>query len=214
MTRAPKPPAPRKTAKKAAAKQPKAKPAKKPKSRASVIHAPVPKSRKTKIRHNRKGEGAARIAAYSLEQICSDLSAGISMTDIAQKQIGVDITTLSRWLSSDPQRSACARAARISAAAAWDEAAATVIKEAKSKFQLDKARELASHFRWRASKLAPKEYGDRVAHEHEGEVVVLTPEQRRLRIEALIAKVTLPSAAVSHAPAAPAMIEHKADGGS
>jgi len=43
----------------------------------------------------------------------------------------------------------------------WDEMATQKIEDADTDFQLTQARELAHHYRWRASKIAPKEYGDK-----------------------------------------------------
>ena len=38
-----------------------------------------------------------------------------------------------------------------------------MIAAAKDALALGKARELAHHYRWRASKIAPRDYGDRMA---------------------------------------------------
>ena len=54
------------------------------------------------------------------------------------------------------------RDAREQLAKLWDEKAEDVLQQAGDEFTLKKARELASHYRWRASKTAPREYGDRV----------------------------------------------------
>ena len=44
----------------------------------------------------------------------------------------------------------------------WDERAGDVIQQAADPFELAKAKELAHHYRWRASKIAPRDYGDRI----------------------------------------------------
>ena len=61
-----------------------------------------------------------------------------------------------------------AREARIHAARIWDEKALSVVEQALDLFELQRAKELAHHYRWRASKTAPKDYGDKVTQEHTG----------------------------------------------
>jgi hypothetical protein len=43
----------------------------------------------------------------------------------------------------------------------WDQVAVDGIAQAGDPFELAKAKELAHHYRWRASKIAPKLYGDK-----------------------------------------------------
>jgi hypothetical protein len=50
----------------------------------------------------------------------------------------------------------------MAAAAAYDEQAEQGLLAATNLFELAKARELAQHLRWRASKINPKAYGDRL----------------------------------------------------
>lgn len=108
-----------------------------------------------------------KISAYGLDQICSDIVGGESMTSICGR-IGVHISSLIEWIEADPQRSARARAARALSARVWDQKAEEVIASAPDRFGLEKARELAHHYRWRAKAIAPREYGDRVTNEHTG----------------------------------------------
>lgn len=105
--------------------------------------------------------------AFGLETICSELTSGESLTGVAFK-IGVHVSTLLNWIEEDSQRAARAREARQLAGRIWDEKAETVLKEAADPFELTKARELASHYRWRAKAVSPKEYGDKVTQEHVG----------------------------------------------
>lgn len=89
------------------------------------------------------------------------------MTAIAQ-EVGVTTGQLSQWIAGDDKHSARAREARIHAARIWDEKALEVIEKALDPFELQRARELAQHYRWRASKTAPKDYGDKLQAEHTG----------------------------------------------
>jgi len=86
---------------------------------------------------------------------------GQTLTKIAG-DCGKNRSILSRWLRADEQRSARAREARELAAEAWDDKAEEVLDTARDGFELSKAKELCHHYRWRASKIAPKTYGDKV----------------------------------------------------
>ena len=110
---------------------------------------------------------AERIEAFGIEAVCERLANGVTMTAIAE-EIGVTVGKLSQWIASDEEHSARAREARIHAARIWDEKALSVVEQALDLFELQRAKELAHHYRWRASKTAPKEYGDKVTQEHTG----------------------------------------------
>ena len=110
---------------------------------------------------------ADRIEAFGIEAVCERLSNGMTMTALAE-EIGVTVGKLSQWIASDEEHSARAREARIHAARIWDEKALSVVEQALDPFELARAKELAHHYRWRASKTAPKEYGDKVTQEHTG----------------------------------------------
>ena len=110
---------------------------------------------------------AERIEAFGIEAVCERLSNGMTMTALAE-EIGVTVGKLSQWIASDEEHSARAREARIHAARIWDEKALSVVEQAMDPFELQRAKELAHHYRWRASKTAPKEYGDKVTQEHTG----------------------------------------------
>jgi hypothetical protein len=101
-----------------------------------------------------------RLADIGIDVICEQISNGTSLTDIA-KSASTSFAVLQTWLDSEPEYSMRAREARIKTARFWDDQATARVDGAKDKFQLDKARELAHHYRWRASKIAPKEYGDK-----------------------------------------------------
>ena len=108
-----------------------------------------------------------RIADYGLEAICDDIRDGTPYRAIAAK-IGVSEGLLRWWLDQDVARSARARETRVLTAGMWDEKSEEVIEKADDPFQLDKAKQLAHHYRWRASKIAPADYGDKVKTEHSG----------------------------------------------
>lgn len=96
----------------------------------------------------------------SEDQILLRIEGGESISCIAAS-LGKNRSVLWRWLQSDEQRSARAKASREVSAQAYDELAEKVIREAADVFELSRAKEIAHHYRWRASKIAPKVYGDR-----------------------------------------------------
>jgi geranylgeranyl pyrophosphate synthase len=125
----------------------------------------------------------SKLDSLDIEQLCDRLTAGESQTAIA-KSLKVNVATLCRWIAADPQRSARVREARIAASRSFDEMAEQVLKSAKNPFGLAKARELASHYRWKASKANPKEYGEKIEVDQRTTFAELTDEQ----IDARIAK--------------------------
>jgi len=108
-----------------------------------------------------------KIDAYGLDRLCSDLSAGDTITAVAAR-LGVGVSSLLDWIEADAVRSARAREARTVSARIWDEKAEQGILAAGDPFELAKAKELAHHYRWRAKAVAPKEYGDKVTQEVTG----------------------------------------------
>lgn len=107
------------------------------------------------------GEAQAALAALGMDAICQAIQDGKSMRDISAS-VGVSVGSLAAWLAADPERSARAREARRITAQIHEEDAARAIEEAKDMFELARAREIAQHKRWRASKIDPKNYGDKL----------------------------------------------------
>lgn len=109
-----------------------------------------------------------RMEALGIDAICARIQQGASQGSIADS-LKADRADFSRWLSSDVQRSARVREARSLSALHWDEQAEKVLLDASEVMPLSlaKARELASHYRWRAKCYAPKVYGDKVGLEHD-----------------------------------------------
>jgi hypothetical protein len=113
------------------------------------------------------------LESFGIESICDELLNGETFTKIARK-LGIARSALKRWIDADEARSARAREARIDAASAWDEKAEDCIELAGDPFELQRARELAHHYRWRASKIAPADYGDKKEPEkNESDVNIL-----------------------------------------
>ena len=109
----------------------------------------------------------ARCDEIGIDSVCDMIVSGVTMTQISD-DLGVSLNRLLTWIEDDPARSARAREARVRSARFWDEKAARVIEAAPDKFELERARELAHHYRWRAKAIAPRDYGDKVTQEHTG----------------------------------------------
>ena len=103
-----------------------------------------------------------RLEAFGIDAVCAGIMHPKPMHQIAE-EVGVSQGSLVAWIGADAERSARAREARIQTAQMWDEKATCVIEQAQDQFELARARELAQHYRWRASKIAPRDYGDKVA---------------------------------------------------
>jgi len=108
-----------------------------------------------------------KMAEMGIDAICDKLCEGETLTAIA-KEIGVAVSGLVNWIEKDQERAVRAREARTMSARLWDEKAEAVLTKSKDQFELAKARELASHYRWRAKAVAPRDYGDKVQQEHVG----------------------------------------------
>lgn len=105
----------------------------------------------------------------SEDSILAAIEDGQSFAYIAQR-LECARSTLTAWLNADTDRSARVTHARQLAAAAWDEMAESGIQNASDPFELSKAKEMAHHFRWRSSKIAPKQYGDKLDLNHSGRI--------------------------------------------
>ncbi len=77
----------------------------------------------------------------------------------------VPLSTLHDYTSKS-EHSARVREALLYSASTFDDKAEQVLKDAESNsVEVQRARELAQHYRWKASKRAPKQYGDRLETE-------------------------------------------------
>ena len=125
-----------------------------------------------------------KLDAIGLEGICERISGRESLTAIAQTS-GVSIGSLLTWIESTPERSARVRETRSAIAKLWDEEAERIIRDAPDEFELKRAKELSHHYRWRAAKVAPREYGDKVEVDarHSGNVGFQLSIGRRAKSE-------------------------------
>jgi hypothetical protein len=113
-----------------------------------------------------------RPSAYSeeiAEVICDRLANGESLVAICASDELPHRSTVLRWLAKDDSfATRCARARDAQADYAFDEMAAIEDQTLAGVVPPDVARVVLSSKQWRASKLAPKKYGDKVTQVHEG----------------------------------------------
>lgn len=96
-----------------------------------------------------------------VDLICDDILMGLSYEVIADKY-EVTYGVLHRFISNT-DNSARVIIARQQSADIFDSKAERVLIDAKSTLtEITRARELASHYRWKASKRNPKVFGDKV----------------------------------------------------
>jgi len=97
-----------------------------------------------------------------IDRLCELILEGKSMEDIC-REFQIHHKSLLEWIAKDKERAAIVKEARAQSARTFEEKAERVISDARDPFELSKAKELAHHYRWRASKIGAKEYGDKVA---------------------------------------------------
>lgn len=148
-----------------------------PRKRAAAQKAPAKKADKTLTPWQ---QWTARPDA--IDDLCAKVESGSTLTAFANG-LGVETSTLTRWLDADLQRSARAREARSRAAATYDDMALRGIEEAADPFELARAKERAHHLRWRAAKVNPREYGEKI--ELGGEVGLKSMSEDQVKAEAL-----------------------------
>ena len=115
---------------------------------------------------NAKGEARAKCEAFGQDAMVEAIVGGVPLRLVAE-HIGVSVHALWEWINADRERSqACARA-RVDAAQAYDELAEHVLLTAPGlPAEIQRAAQLAQHYRWRAKVVNPKVYGDKAEVQH------------------------------------------------
>ena len=97
------------------------------------------------------------------DQIADLISDGNSMRQIAKMNGMPDKATLFRWMADNPAfATKCARARELQADFMDDEIMEVVNETRRGTLDPAAARVVLSGLQWRASKLAPKKYGERI----------------------------------------------------
>lgn len=121
----------------------------------------------------------ARLGKLGIEALCDMMREGLSYARIGQK-LKMPGTRVWKWIQADEERQMLARDALQQSADAADAMAEQVllaIKKGASGAEISRARELAQHYRWRASKRNPRVYGERVEVDGAIGVAALTEQQ-------------------------------------
>lgn len=130
----------------------------------------------------------ARLDAVGIAPIAELAAAGKTLREIAA-QLKLSAITLARWVKQNPDRQAeFAEAERIGAQY-WDDEAQRVLEGAIDATTLARAKELASHYRWRAKAMDGSRYADKQSVDLQGQVR-LSADQIEARLLALVG--TLP----------------------
>lgn len=103
----------------------------------------------------------------NIEIIVKMIIDGLSYRTMAKK-LNIDLHTLHSFTSLEQHSARVYEAMNISADTFADMAEDIMIKAKLNQWSLVKARELAQHYRWKASKRRPKTYGDKVQTEVSG----------------------------------------------
>lgn len=100
----------------------------------------------------------------NIDALIEDIIDGLTYRQMATKY-GCSLGKLHKFLSSD-EHSARANEARQISADGYADMAEQVLKDAPAdKFEMQRARELAHHYRWKAAKRNPKNYSEKVQQE-------------------------------------------------
>jgi hypothetical protein len=121
-----------------------------------------------------------------LESICDRIREGQSVNEIC-RSIEISASAFWRWIEADAERSARVRVSRTASAAAMEEKAETVLLD--KQMEIQRARELASHYRWAAKVRNPREYGEKLELTGEMTIQNLTSEEVEARASALLIEI-------------------------
>lgn len=143
----------------------------------------------------KKGEQSSKLDTMGLDAVCERIERGESVGQFADA-LGMDRSTTWRWINADAQRSTRVKESLRSSAHGYADKAERVLldlKEAATQAEITRARELASHYRWCASKRDPGVFGDKLDLNHSGKIE-MTDDQVNNRVGLLLAKLGLNAA--------------------
>jgi transposase len=95
--------------------------------------------------------GRGKLDALGIDALVETIIEGKLQREIC-RDIGVAISSMVDWIAEDDERARRVKEARRAAARTYEEQAEQVIRDAADRFELAKAKELAHHYRWRASR--------------------------------------------------------------
>lgn len=109
---------------------------------------------------------------FDIDVVCSMLVEGAKWKDIASI-FSIPLSTLYDSITRSSEFSARVRESKDISADSYAEMAESVLQNAISDgVEIQRARELAQHYRWMAGKRSPKRYGESTKMEHSGEIKI------------------------------------------
>jgi hypothetical protein len=124
----------------------------------------------------------SKLDDLGIDAFCDAVIDGKSYRRIAEEN-GCTSAYVVKWLSADSERSVRARNARMLSAQTADELAEETLRDSTLDPMI--RRELASHYRWRAKVVNPREYGEKLQIDGKMEVNTLTDAQIEARALAI-----------------------------
>jgi hypothetical protein len=118
-------------------------------------------------------------------QICEKIATGQSLRSICDEEGMPDASTVTRWLADDA--AFCTQYVRAREAQA-DFYADEIIEIADTEQDAAKARNRIEARKWKASKLQPKKYGDKIDVSHSGSIQTMPEDQLDARLADLFGK--------------------------
>ena len=119
------------------------------------------------------------------DRICEEIIGGAALYKLCQREDFPSETAVYTWLSKQPAfAEKYARARELQ----QDREADHMVVIADETTDPNKARLQIDARKWRASKLAPKKYGDRLDLNHSGSVRTISDEQLNSRLAELLGK--------------------------
>lgn len=109
--------------------------------------------------------------ALDIDKICDDIIEGLTYRQMAGKY-KVALSTLFDFIHKAEHSARAKSAISISASMYADKAEEVLIAAESDKNEIQRARELAQHYRWKASKRNPKDYGNNNSTEITGSLSV------------------------------------------
>lgn len=107
------------------------------------------------------------------ETICERLSIGESMRQICSDEAMPNRSTVLRWMAKyDSFAAKCAHARDLQADLMDDKILDVAEDALAGRVDVQAAKVAISAYQWRASKLKPKKYGDKIATEHSGNLTI------------------------------------------
>lgn len=108
---------------------------------------------------SKSDQAIATVERVGIDAICASVMTGASLTAISQEMKGVHHSHLIGWIQGNDDRAARVKDARTVASYHFADQALIEIQIANTKDEISRARELANHLRWLASKFNRDVFG-------------------------------------------------------